>query len=315
MNKKMPSVTVSAPELVRWYFLLVLGIICISTSAILVTVAGAAPTTAAFYRNFFAAMIWLALYRYSTPLKQCAVSTNSEVRLTLVWLKRLMDRGGICLIFLILGISFAVDLWAWHRCIVLVGAGPATLMGNVQVVFIAFLSRLVFGEVLKRYYWFGSGLALVGIGLLTLTGGVGERVVLGVLYGLVTALTYALFLIFLKILGRYEISPEQTLFWVSTSTMVFLAIPFLLYEPVLLPRFQSLSWLLLHAFVSSVVGWWLIVRALQVLPVAQAATFLLLQPLLTSLWGHIFLEQHLQMIQVVGIVVALIGIRLANWQK
>jgi hypothetical protein len=41
----------------RWYVLLVVGICCISTSAILVTLAGVHPTVSAFYRNFFAALI------------------------------------------------------------------------------------------------------------------------------------------------------------------------------------------------------------------------------------------------------------------
>jgi drug/metabolite transporter (DMT)-like permease len=299
----------------KWYLFLIFGVCCISTSAIFITLAGAEPSTAAFYRNLFAALIWLGLYRFSTPFKKCYPKSDPGFTVKLKWLQSFAEKGGLVFILGGLGLMFALDLWAWHRCIGLVGAGPATLLGNIQVVFIALLSRVVFGEVLKSYYWFGSGLALLGIGLLTLTHGVGHDVFFGVVLGLFTAFTYAIFLIFLKLLGRYEIASAQILFWVAVSTLVFIAVPFFWEQHVLIPDLQTLSWLFLHAFVSSVLGWWLIVKALQYLPVTRTATILLLQPLLTSLWGHLFLQQYLDMVQLIGIIVALAGIRLANWQK
>lgn len=299
----------------KWYLFLIVGVCCISTSAILVTLSGAPPTSAAVYRNLFAALIWLGLYRYSTPFKHCRLRPSVEQAVTAGWLRRVVQRGGIIFIFVGIGLTFAIDLWAWHRCIMLVGAGPATLFGNLQVVFIALFSRYVFGEQLKPYYWQGACIALVGIGLLTLTRGGGTEVGWGVVFGLLTALTYAIFLIFLKLLGQYECTAEQTLFWVAVTTLVFLMVPFYLETEEMVPDMIGLSWLFLHGLISSVLGWWLIVKALSHLPVAQTATLLLVQPLLTSLWGHLFLGQYLQLVQLVGIGVALLGIRLANWQR
>ncbi len=310
-NSVSPLQTASS---MKWYVFLLCGICCISTSAIFVTLAGAEPTTAAFYRNVFGALIWGALYRFSTPFKPCPLKEKSMLKVKVVWLRTFAERGGVAFVLAGLCLAFAVDLWAWHRCIFLIGAGPATLLGNLQVVFIALFSHFTFGEILKRYYWPGSGLALLGIGLLTLSHGVGGEVLWGVLLGLFTALTYAVFLIFLKLLGRYHISPEQTLFWVAAGTAVFLAVPMVVEQQMVLPGFRTLGLLLLHSLISSVLGWWLIVKALQYLPVAQTATILLLQPLLTSLWGHLILGQHLDGIQIVGVGVALVGIRLANWQ-
>lgn len=298
----------------KWIFLLILGVVCISTSAILVTVAGTSPTTAALYRNLFAALIWLILWRYSTPFRPCSRKDTADSMRVAPFLWRFANTYGVAGIFTALGLAFAVDLWAWHRCIALVGAGPATLLGNLQVVFIALLGSLVFGEVLKPYYWIGSSLALLGIGLLTLTRGVSLDVVLGLVMGILTALTYAIFLIFLKLLGHYDLEPAQTLFWVAVSTLVFLAVPFYLEADIRVPDRRTLVVLLIHAFISSVLGWWLIVKALRHIPVAQTATILLLQPLLTSIWGHLFLGQYLDGLQGVGILVALVGIRLANWE-
>jgi drug/metabolite transporter (DMT)-like permease len=299
----------------KWYLFLILGVCCISSSAILVTVAGASPTTAAFYRNFFAALIWLVLFPVSTPFKKVMLTGRQDFIITSHFLRLFAEKCGVVGVLIGLGLTFAIDLWAWHRCIFLVGAGAATLLGNVQVVFIAFFSACAFGEKLQRHYWAGSGLALVGIGLLTLTRGIGDEVVLGLILGLLTAFTYAIFLVFLKLLGLFDIGPEQTLLWVAMITLFFITVPLYLEGQLLpIPDLSTLGWLLLHAFISSVVGWWLIVKALHYLPVAQTSTILLLQPLLTSLWGDLFLGQHLAIIQIAGIVVALAGIRLANWR-
>ncbi len=282
----------------RWYLLLLAGVLCISTSAILVTLASAPPTVAAFYRNFFAALIWLIPIFKTRPFAPALFRHNKK-------------KFSPAAIFALLGLLFAADLWAWHRCIIALGAGPATLLGNVQVLIVALLAFFFFGEKLKKYYWPGCLLALSGIALLTLTRGIGQSVIIGLALGLFTALTYSFFLLILKLLNDYQTSPQQILFWVSLYTAVFLLIP--LFGEGESPALStaSLLWLLLHAFVSSVAGWWLIIRAMDHLPVSIASALLLLQPILTSIWGEIILGQSLSLIQICGIFVAVGGIWLA----
>ncbi|MBU0968063.1 MAG: DMT family transporter [Proteobacteria bacterium] len=301
----------------RWYVLLVLGICCISTSAILVTLSGVHPTVSAFYRNFFAALIWLLLYPFTRPFRAASLKTDSV---------SLLEAANPCFGFLVrapratyllisLGLFFAVDLWAWHRCIIFLGAGPATLMGNLQVLIVSLLAVFFFRESLQKWFWPGCFLALLGIALLTLTRGIGQAVLPGVFYGLLTALTYSFFLIILRLLRNYQTTPQQILFWVAVITSLFLLLPLLGEGNLLIPGRESLSWLALHAFLSSVVGWWLIITALPHVPVAIASTLLLLQPVLTSIWGHIFLQQFLSSLQIAGIFLAVAGIRLATWRR
>lgn len=45
---------------------------------------------------------------------------------------------------MIAGIVFATNLWIWHRSILYVGTGPATLIGNVQVVWVALFSVVLY---------------------------------------------------------------------------------------------------------------------------------------------------------------------------
>ncbi len=296
----------------KWYLLLILGVCCISTSAILVTLSGVEPTVSAFYRNFFAALIWLLLLRCRVRVHHVFGQQESCLALRPQCLSWCVQRLGVAGLFVFLGLFFASDLWAWHRAIIWLGAGPATLVGNLQVVFVALLALFVLHQRLPRLYWPGTVLALLGIGLLTLSDGVGDQVVAGLVAGIFTALTYSFFLLLLKFLGEYQLRPTLILFWVAVVTSLFLLLPLFGEGASLSLSSRSLAILLLHSFVSSVLGWWLIVTAMARLPVTVASSLLLLQPLLTNIWGHLFLNQQLGMIQVVGICVALLGIRLAN---
>ena len=303
--------------MIRWYTLLLSGIFCISTSAILVTLSEVPPTVSAFYRNFLAAIMLLFLYPATRPFHRALRKTEQTAadHKNKFLLAGLMQRSSVSFLLFLLGLFFAIDLWAWHRSIFLLGAGPATLMGNLQVLIVSVLAFFFFAERLEKWFWPGSLLALSGIGLLTLTRGIGQEVAVGVLYGLLTAFTYSFFLIILRYLDRFHTTPGQVLFWVAAVTSFFLFFPLIVENTLYIPAGSSLAWLALHAFLSSVVGWWMIISALPHLPLAVSSTLLLLQPVLTSIWGHIFLKQVLSPIQIVGIVLALAGIRLATLQS
>ncbi len=303
--------------MLRWYLQLIAGIFCISTSAIFVTLSGVEPTVSAFYRNFFAALIWLLLYPWTRPLDrmplrspETAVAAIEDSRRALLF----FQSPTAIVPLIVLGAFFAVDLWSWHRCIIFLGAGPATLMGNLQVLIVSLLAVYFFRERLQKWFWPGCLLALAGIGLLTLTKGVAGNMLRGVFYGVLTAITYSSFLIILRFLDRYRVTAQQILFWVAFFSSVFLYLAMAGEGAPVLPGKTALVWLLLHGFLSSVVGWWLIIHAFPHVEVAIASTLLLLQPVLTSIWGHLFLGQTLSPLQVGGIVLALSGIRLATWR-
>ncbi|MEN8140079.1 MAG: DMT family transporter [Thermodesulfobacteriota bacterium] len=297
----------------KWVVLLIIGVCCISTSAILVTLSQVEPTVSAFYRNLLAAPIWLFI------LRGRGLSPHSPLQVALPalrpsWLAGLIPQLGSAGLLTLLALFFAIDLWAWHRAIIFLGAGPATLIGNLQVVFVALLTLLVFQRHLPRFFWPGTILALLGIGLLTLSRGIGEEILWGLALGLFTALTYSFFLLTLKLLEHYAIAPPQLLFWVAGGTAFFL-LPVLLWEGADFSLSgRALAILVVHSLISSVLGWWLIISAMARLPVTMTSTLLLLQPLLTHVWGDIFLGQELTGVQLLGIVVAVGGIRLANWQ-
>lgn len=67
---------------------------------------------------------------------------------------------------LLAGLFFAVDLYLWHRAIVIVGAGVATILANTQVFWTTALSRLLFGTRISARFVVAVGLAFAGVVLL-----------------------------------------------------------------------------------------------------------------------------------------------------
>ena len=67
----------------------------------------------------------------------------------------------------IAGMFFAGDLMFWHHAIEHVGAGLATVLGNLQVLFVGVVAWLVFGERPSRATLLAVPVVLVGVVLIS----------------------------------------------------------------------------------------------------------------------------------------------------
>ena len=124
------------------------GATCIAFSAILVRLADVPPSTAAFYR--------------------CAYALPALGMLA-VWERRRFgprDRGQ-SLLALLAGVFFAADLVLWHHAIAAVGAGLATVLGNVQVVLVGLAAWAVLGERPERRLLTATPVVLLGVVLIS----------------------------------------------------------------------------------------------------------------------------------------------------
>src|SRR5579863_5726700 len=102
---------------------MVVGAALISTTSIFVRYAHVAPTVSAFYRVAFGGAMLAVL---------------------LAARRKWADLGWRDAAWLILpAFAFAVDLIMWHRSILLIGPGLATLIGNFQV-FVMAMAGVVF---------------------------------------------------------------------------------------------------------------------------------------------------------------------------
>ena len=122
---------------------LLVGATMISFSPVFVELANVGPTAAGFYRNLFGGVFLLIIV---------------VVRGDSLW-KGLRPFG----LALTCAALFAADLTFWHRSIEYIGPGLSTIMGNMQIFFLAAFGLIVFRERLDWKFLISLPLAIVGL--------------------------------------------------------------------------------------------------------------------------------------------------------
>jgi drug/metabolite transporter (DMT)-like permease len=277
--------------------LAILGASCISASAVLIKLANTGPATAAFYRCFFALPLLgvLAVLEYRRRGR-----------------RPLRARAGA----VFAGLFLAIDLVLWNHAIAEVGAGIATVLGNLQVLFVTAAAWAVFGERPARRFL--ACLPVVLAGIVLVSGMVGStqpgvHPLAGVEYGLGTSIAYACFLLILRqsTSGSPHVAgplAEATLGAAAGALLlglIFGGLPLAIGLP-------SLGWLLLLAMTSQTAGWLLIVSSLPKLPAAISSLLLLLQPAASIALAAVVLDERPSPIQLGGAVILCAGVLAAT---
>jgi drug/metabolite transporter (DMT)-like permease len=269
----------------------VAGALTIAFSAILVRLAEVEPATAAVFRCFYALpllglLAWLEDRRYGPRRSR--------------WLA------------IPAGIFFAADLVFWHYAIGDVGAGLSTVLGNLQVVVVPIAAWLVLGERIQARILVALPLACSGILLISgvlETGAYGDDPVRGVVFGVLTGLTYAGFILVLRQGSSDLRRPAGPLFdTTAVATLVAAIAGVAIGEIDFVPSWPAHGWLLLLAVTSQVLGWLLIAVSLPRLPAALTSITLTLQPVATVLLGVILLGEEPSALQLAGVACILAGL-------
>lgn len=274
-----------------------LGAACISASAVLIKLASTGPATAAFYRCFFALPVLVAL---------AALEQRRRGRRP--------PRARVCAGFA--GLFLAVDLVLWNHAIADVGAGIATVLGNLQVLFVTAAAWAVFHERPARRFLVWLPAVLAGVVLVSgLAGGAhgGTHPLAGIEYGLGTSIAYACFLLILRqsTSGTPHVAgplAEATLGAAAGALLLGLAFGGLRLD-IPLP---SLGWLLILAMTSQTAGWLLITSSLPRLPAAISSLLLLLQPAASILLAAVVLAERPSALQLAGAMLVCGGVLAAT---
>jgi drug/metabolite transporter (DMT)-like permease len=212
-----------------------------------------------------------------------------------------------------------MDLFIWHRSIMLTGAGLATLLANTQVFWVAVCSALFLSERLTPRFAICALGAVVGIAMLTVPGLIGATLSgIGTLLGLGTAVFYALYILTLRASQQHPaalpIVPNLAISS-GTSAVVLLAGAYLTGEAVPLPDAPSLGLLVVLAVVVQISGWLFISKAMPHLPARISSLIILLQPVLATVWGVLIFAEQLNALDALGGMVTLVAIYAATaWQ-
>ena len=271
----------------------VAGALCIAFSGILVRLADVSPDTAAVFRCLYAlpALGLLAVWER----RRFGPRTSRERTLAVV-----------------AGAFFALDLMFWHRSIEAVGAGLATVLGNLQVVLVALVAWALLGERPGRVILAAIPVALVGIVLISgvfETGAFGRDPVLGVVFGGLTALAYTAFLLVLR-RGNADLRRPAGPLFDATATAVVVAVAggWALGTLDPWPGWPAQGWLVLLALTAQVAGWLLISIGLPRLPAAITSVLLTIQPVGAVLLAMALLDETPSPLQLLGVALVLAGV-------
>ena len=272
----------------------------ISFSPVFVKIADVEPTMAGFYRCLFGGLFLLAIV---------------VVRRQTLW------RGAVPFaLAAAAGVLFALDLTFWHRSIEYIGPGLSTIMGNFQVFFLAAFGIFVFREKVGWRVLVAIPLALFGLFLLV---GIDWQQLeqsyrTGVIFGILTALTYAGYLLVIRHAQKREVRLGATanLCVISLLTAAIMAVEGVLQgETFAIPDTQSWVSMAMYGVVCQAIGWIIISRAIVKVPASRAGLILLLQPTLAFIWDILFFARPTSTTDIIGATVALGAIYLGGSRK
>jgi drug/metabolite transporter (DMT)-like permease len=269
---------------------------CIAFSAILYRWARVSPTTATVFRCLFG-LPMLAAVALGERRRYGALP-SSTVRLAAL-----------------AGVLFAGDLVAWHHAIEAVGAGLATVLGNLQVLVVGLVAWAAFGERPPRSTLLAVPVVLAGIALISGLGGgaYGADPVRGVLLGLLTAFFYAGYLILIRRGGQDLRRPAGPVAVATASTAVAgTLIGVIAGDLDPLPAPASLGWLALLGVTSQSAGYLLISISLPRLPAVLTSILLMAQPVATVALAMLLLGEAPSPSQLLGVVLVIGGIAAAT---
>jgi len=274
------------------YFILFLGILCISWSAILVKLAGVSGLSSAFYRMFIGFIGVLPIWFFR--------------KRPLIGLKPI-------LVAILCGVIFACDIAVWNISILLTKAAISTLIANLAPVWVGIGAILFLKEKPGRIFWIGTAIALFGVSIIV---GISQiyhsRLNAGHFLAILASLFYAFYLLIMR-KGRQKLDTVTfTMISMLSSTVVLFFIAMITHTR--LSGFSLSSWEALAGLglISQLAGWLAINYAIAYMPSTVASVSLLSQSVFTALLAIPVLGEKLTGMEIFGAVIVLTGVFLVN---
>jgi drug/metabolite transporter (DMT)-like permease len=277
------------------YLALIMGIICLSFSAMFGKWANAPGPVIGFYRIGLATVILLPVFLYQ--------KRKNGVKLP----------KSVLLLPILGGIFTAFDHGTWNSSLRYTSAANATLLGNTAPLWVALFSWLVFRQKLRGLFWLGLALALGGAVIVLGSDFIQHPSIgLGDLLAMAAGVFYAGYFLVTE-RGRQKLDTLSYVWLVdliAAFTLLLitqgLKMPLTGYPP------QSYLAFLGAALVSQVGGYLSIGYALGHLPASVVSPTLIGQPVVTALLAIPLLGEALRTEQWLGGLVVLVGIYLVH---
>jgi drug/metabolite transporter (DMT)-like permease len=269
------------------------GAVAISFSAIYFALSDVEPITGTLFRTAYAIPVLFVIW----------------------WTRRSRDHRPTWRRWLAFGagLMLGIDIVLWHEAIDFIGAGLATLIANSQVIWVTFGAWIIHKEQPSSRVLATVPVVLFGVALVSGLGqndAFGANPVLGAVLALIAAFFYSGFLLGFRASNESFAPPAGPLFEATLGALASAAILGLVLDGGLDLEitFPAHAWLLALALTAQVFGWLLIGHALPRLPAVEIATIILLQPVLTMVWGAIIFSESPSVLQMIGAAIVLGGV-------
>jgi len=220
-------------------------------------------------------------------------------------------------ILLVAALFLALDLWFYHRSILYIGPGLATLLANFQVFVMAAVGVVILREPPSARQLIAIPLAVFGLALIV---GIDWNSLpsdyrTGIIFGFGAAVTYAGYLLVLRHSRQSSFNriPSREIAVISLTGAVMLGASALFEGGTLaIARSDEVIWLLCYGVLSHGLGMLFIASSLPHVTPTQAGLALLLQPALSFVWDVLFFGRPMSTTELLGAGIALLAIYLGS---
>lgn len=214
------------------------------------------------------------------------------------------------------GLFFALDMTFWHYGLVMTSVANATVLCNLTPVVVTLFGWIVFKETPGRLFMLALGLAMGGAVAMAggADGGQGTNPLMGDILSLSVTLWYSGYFLTVKA-ARRTASAAKVMLWSSVvGAPLMLAAALALGEQI--SPLGAAGWAacaglgLIHALGQGGVAW-----SLGRLPASVTAVVILVQPVVAALLGWMIFAETMTLVQMLGGVLVLAAIVLAQWSS
>ena len=279
----------------KTYAVLTIGVICISTAAVIIRLIEAPATAIAFYRLAIASIFIL-------PLSSFLRNTNGLNQI------RLQDT----LMCLAASVAISIHFVAWIASLEYTSVASSVILVTTSPLIVAFLSKLFFREHLHKNVYVGIALGLIGA--VVLTGGDARlegRELWGDLLAFIGALSFAFYLIIGKRVRTRLNNLDYTSFvFLSASVMLFV-ISVIANQPLWNFDSKSIIFIVTLAIIPQLIGHSSITWALGSVRATLVSVAIMAEPVGAILLAWLILNEHPSLANLIGGLIILSGIFIA----
>lgn len=207
------------------------------------------------------------------------------------------------------GIILAVHWWAFLQSIQLSTVAIGTITFSAFPLFVTFLEPFVFHQRVKQRNVMLAVVILIGVCITIHEYSFENRMFLGVLIGLLSAVTYAVLTVLNKKLSA-AYSGTLTAFY-EQSTAAIVLLPFILRSGIH-PSLSDLALLLFLGIITTALAHTLFISSLKGIPAQLAGIFSSLETVYGILFALMFLHEVPSFREIVGAIIILMAVSAAR---